>query len=76
MNYHHHTDLVEEEVVDVIGEEGSELALLGLAGAHVHLYLLDEPGGSQTQTNITMASTQTNQNHLEIEAISPPLLFQ
>ena len=36
------TDLVEEEVVDVVGEEGAQLALLGLAGAHVHLYLLDE----------------------------------
>jgi len=45
------TDLVEEELVDVVGEEGSELALLGLAGAHVLLDLLDEaaaggaPGG-------------------------------
>lgn len=37
------TDLVEEEVVDVVGEEGSELALLGLAGTHVHLDLLNEP---------------------------------
>lgn len=37
-------DLVEEEVVDVVGEEGSELALLGLAGAHVHLDLLNESG--------------------------------
>lgn len=36
------TDLVEEEVVDVVGEEGSELALLRLAGAHVHLDLLNE----------------------------------
>lgn len=36
------TDLVEEEVVDVVGEEGSELARLGLAGAHVHLDLLNE----------------------------------
>lgn len=38
----HGTNLVEEEVVDVVGEEGSELALLGLAGAHVHLDLLNE----------------------------------
>lgn len=37
-------DLVEEEVVDVVGEEGSELALLGLAGPHVHLNLLNESG--------------------------------
>lgn len=36
------TDLVEEEVVDVVGEEGSELALLRLAGAHAHLELLNE----------------------------------
>lgn len=36
----HGTDLVEEEVVDVVGEEGSELALLGLAG--VLLDLLNE----------------------------------
>lgn len=37
--------LVEEEVVDVVGEEGAELALLGLATrAHILLHLLDEPG--------------------------------
>lgn len=38
----HGAYLVEEEVVDVVGEEGSELALLRLAGAHVHLDLLNE----------------------------------
>lgn len=37
------TYLVEEEVIDVVSEEGSELTLLGLAGPHVHLYLLNEP---------------------------------
>lgn len=37
------TNLVEEEVVDVVGEEGSELALLRLARAHVHLDLLNKP---------------------------------
>lgn len=41
---YHFTNLVEEEVIDVISEEGSELALLGLARPHVHLYLLNEPG--------------------------------
>lgn len=40
----HLTNLVEEEVIDVVSEEGSELALLGLAWPHVHLYLLNEPG--------------------------------
>ena len=43
------TDLVEEEVIDVVGEEGAQLALLGLAGAHVHLYLLDEAADKGTQ---------------------------
>ena len=43
------TDLVEEEVIDVVGEEGAQLALLGLAGAHVHLYLLDEASDKGTQ---------------------------
>lgn len=39
----HFTYLVEEEVIDVVSEEGSELALLGLAWPHIHLYLLNEP---------------------------------
>lgn len=39
----HFTNLVEEEIIDVISEESSELALLGLAWPHVHLYLLNEP---------------------------------
>lgn len=40
----HFTNLVEEEVVDVVSEESSELARLGLARSHVHLYLLNESG--------------------------------
>lgn len=47
----HSTDLVEEEVIDVVGEEGSELALLGLAWPHVHLYLLNEPGQKTKHEN-------------------------
>lgn len=39
----HFTNLVEEEVIDVVSEECSELALLGLAWPHVHFYLLNEP---------------------------------
>lgn len=38
------TYLVEEEVIDVVSEEGSELTLLGLALPHVLLYLINEPG--------------------------------
>lgn len=38
----HFTNLVEEEVIDVVGEKSSKLTLLGLARPHVHLYLLDE----------------------------------
>lgn len=38
------TYLIKEEVIDVVGEESSELALLGLAGPHVHFYLLNESG--------------------------------
>lgn len=38
------TNLVKKKVINVVGEESSELALLGLAGSHVHLYLLDESG--------------------------------
>lgn len=37
------TNLVEKEVVDVICEEGPQLALLSLAWAHVHLDLVDKP---------------------------------
>lgn len=47
----HVTNLVEEEVIDVVSEEGSELALLGLTWPHVHLYLLNEPAQSR-QRNI------------------------
>ena len=36
------TNLVEEEVINVVGEECSQLALLSLTWPHVHLYLLDE----------------------------------
>lgn len=41
---YHFPNLVEEEVIDVVGEEGSELARLGLAWSRVHLYLVNEPG--------------------------------
>ncbi len=44
VSIYHFTNLVEEEVIDVVSEEGSELALLGLAWPHVHLYFLNEPG--------------------------------
>lgn len=51
------TDLVEKEVVDVVGEESSELALLGLTGPHVHLYLLNEPAQAE----------QSRQTHIRTE---------
>lgn len=35
--------LVEEQVVDVVGEEGAKLALL--AGTHAQLHLLNKPAG-------------------------------
>lgn len=40
------TNLVEEEVINVVGEESPKLALFGLTWTHIHLYLLNESGRS------------------------------
>lgn len=51
------TNLVEEEVVDVVSEEGSQLALLRLTWPHVHLYLLDESEqNGQKEENVRSTS--------------------
>lgn len=42
--------LVEEQVVDVVGEEGAKLALL--AGTHAQLHLLNKP--AQIEKRITV----------------------
>lgn len=54
------TNLVEKEVVDVVREEGPQLALLSLTWAHIHLYLLDEPvqNSQKTREHISLAAVR------------------
>ncbi len=57
----HFTNLIEEEVIDVVSKEGSELALLGLAWPHVHLDLLNEPGqNSRNKQTLEQLGHQTS----------------
>ena len=58
----HFTNLVEKELVDVVGEESSELALLGLAWPHVHLYLLNESGQNSGDKHTHQNGKHTHQN--------------
>lgn len=47
----HLTNLIEEEVVNVVGEESSELTLLGLTRPHVLLNLLNKSVEKKVPTN-------------------------